>query len=165
MKTIAEITLDWIYARVVEQDGCLIWNCACGGGNKLPQARIGGVALVMRRVMWELVHEKPVPDGRRVSPCCGNTKCIHPDHMRALPINLVFKGVRKSTTHRANIARARRAKSAWSDADIRNIAASTEPLEVVAQQWGMHLSYVSQIRLNKARVDFTNPYLQLLEAK
>jgi hypothetical protein len=165
MKSIEGITLDWVYARVVEQDGCLIWNCACGGGDKLPQARIGGVAMVMRRVMWELANEKAVPDGRRVSPSCGNSKCIHPDHMRALPINLVFKGVKKTAVHRANIARARRAKSAWSDEDIRAVAASVGPLDAVAQQYGMDRSYVSQIRLNKARVDFTNPYLQLLGAR
>ncbi len=164
MKSIAEITLDWIYARVVEQDGCLIWNCACGGHTKVPVAKIGGTQLAMRRVMWELSRERPVPEGRRISPSCGHDQCIHPDHMLALFKNEIFRGVAKSKTHRANIARAHRAKSLWPDAEIRAIAASVGPLQDVADQYGMHMSYVSKIRLNQARVDFTNPYLQLLGA-
>lgn len=165
MKSIHEITLDWIHARVVEQDGCLIWTGACGGSHGLPQVSVNGTVVAVRRVMWELVHERAVPAGRRVSPSCGNSKCIHPDHVRALPANQVLRGTKRTTVTKAKIARGHRARSAWNDAAIREVASGTGLVEVVAAEYGMTPSYVSKIRLNKRRIDFTNPYLQLLEAK
>ena len=161
MKSIDDITLDWIYARVKEQDGCLIWVGACAGGDKLPRARIGGVAYVMRRVVWQLVHEKAVPKNRRVTMSCGNPKCIHPDHVKAVPINSGMLGVKKTRKHRANLAQSRRKNSAWSADVIRSIRNSDAPAKELAAQHSMHLSYVYYIRNNKARRDFSNPYLQL----
>lgn len=162
MKAAEDITLDWIYARVVEDDdGCLLWNCACGGGGKLPQARIGGKAMVMRRVIWELVYEKPIPSDRRVSPGCKKDKCIHPDHMKAQKINAVFRGVKRSLTHKANIAKARRASSKWSEDEIRAIKASDEPIDVLAERHGMDRSYVHYIQRDRARRDYSSPFAGL----
>lgn len=161
MKTIEGITLDWIHARVIEEDGCLLWNGACGQNGRLPQARIGTIAMGMRRVVWQLAHERPIPDNRRISMSCGNDKCIHPDHVRARVINSGFKGVKKSHLHKAKIARGRRAGSAWSDADIAAIKASTEPVADIAAANSMDVSYVHYIRQGKARKDFSNPFIQL----
>ena len=162
MKTIDGITLDWIYARVKEQDGCLIWAGACAGGDKLPNARIGGVNYVMRRVVWQLTHEKAVPKNRRVTMSCGNPKCIHPDHVKAISVNAGMLGVKKTHKHRANIAHSRRKKSAWSTADICSIRNSNAPAKELSQLHGMEISYVYYIKNNQARQDFTNPYLQLV---
>lgn len=165
MKSIQEITLDWVHASVVDQDGCLIWTDACGGKTGGPRARIGGVLMTMRRVIWTLAHEKPVPKNRRVVTSCRHPRCVHPDHLLALFNNQQLRGVKSSITHRVRIASTLRARSAWTDEQIREVAASVGTVDEVAAQYGMSRAYVSRIRLNKARIDFTNPYLQLLEAK
>lgn len=161
MKTIEGITLDWIYARVIDVDGCLIWNGSCGGGDKLPQARIGGKAMVMRRVMWTLANERAVPEGRRITMTCQNDKCIHPDHVRAAKVNFALRGVRKSLAHRAAIARSKRANSKWDEDAILAIKASDEPIKELAAANEMDPSYVHYIKRGQARRDFTNPFLQL----
>lgn len=165
MKSISEITLDWVYARVVEQDGCLIWKDKCAKTTAGPNARIGGKLMSMRRVIWVLSREKQILKKRRVVTSCGNPKCLHPDHLQALFNNEIRRGIKPSINHRARVAQAMRAKSAWSDDQIREVAQSVGSVRAVAAQYGMSKAYVSNIRRNKARVDFTNPYLQLLEAK
>lgn len=161
MKTIDGITLDWIYARVKEIDGCLIWVGACSGGNKVPNAQIGGKSYVMRRVVWQLTHEKAVPKNRRVSMSCGNPKCVHPDHARAVLINSGMRGVKKTYKHRAKIAQAKQKKSAWSADIIQSIRNSDAPAKELAAQHGMHLSYIYYIRNGQARHDFLSPWAQL----
>lgn len=165
MNAVENITLDWIHARVIDQDGCMVWNGACGKQGTIPQARIGGVAMTMRRVIWQLTHEREIQSDRRISPACGNPKCLHPDHLKARPVNAVFRGKKKTLVHRANIAKGKRASSRWDDETIRRVAASVGPLDQVAQELGMDRSYVSLIRRNKARIDFTNPYAQLMGAQ
>jgi len=162
MKTIEGITLDWLYERVKEQDGCLCWTGSMGGG-KSPQARIGNQAMGMRRVMWELSHEKKIPTSHQVSPKCGNLRCVHPDHMVCRPRNTCLKGVEITHVHRANIAKGRRNGSKFTDEVIAQVRASNGSLEAVAAEFGMDSSYVWQIRTGIARKDFTNPYLQLMK--
>lgn len=161
MKTVENITLDWVYARVIDIDGCLVWSGACGNNGKLPQARIGGEAMGMRRVMWVLTHEREIPQNRRISMACQNEKCIHPDHVQANKINAAFKGVKKTLVHRSNIAHARRTGSKWGEDVIRAIKDSDKPVKELALTHGMNASYVHYIQRDRARRNFSNPYLQL----
>jgi len=161
VKSIDEITLDWVFARVVEQDGCLVWKDKCAKTTAGPNARIGGTLMSMRRVIWVLSRERAIPKKRRTVTSCGNPKCVHPDHLQALLNNETRRGIKPSINHRARIAQAKRANSTWTDEQIREVAESVGSVRQVAAQYGMSSAYVSNIRRNKSRVDFTNPYLQL----
>ena len=162
MKTVEGITLDWLYARVRQNGDCLEWTGCCGDGG--PQAQIGGKTMLMRRVLWVLANERPITQDRRISPTCGNHKCVHPDHCRPLKVGVRLKGITRSLTTKAAIARGKRAGSKWTDADIAGIKESEASVLELAAQHSMDQSYVHYILKGRSRRDFSNPYSQLMAA-
>jgi len=164
MKTIEGITLDWLYERVKEQDGCLLWVGSVSKSNQ-PKVQIGGKSMYMRRVMWQWKFKMEVPNKRRISPKCGNPTCVNPDHLVAMPINQINKGKPHSLMRRAAVAEAQRARSRFTDEVIAQVRESNDSLKSIADQAGMCYSYVCRIRNGTSRKDFSNPYLQLVSRK
>jgi hypothetical protein len=141
----------------------LVWKLAAAHGTD-PQARFGGRAgkiMLVRRVLWEAVHERAFP-GRAIARCdCGTHLCVHPDHIIAARKHTVQQGVALPLMHRANIAKAKRARSDLSDAAVAAIRQSVAPLHEDADTHGIDPTYVSLIRRGLARRDYSNPYAAL----
>jgi hypothetical protein len=157
------VTLDWLFARCVEVDGCLVWQLAGAHGTD-PQAKIGGRngrTVLLRRFIWEQVYEKPFPNGKVARCNCGTDMCVHPDHIVALKKNASQIGRPLSFLHRAKLAASRRAKSHLTDADVAEIRASDWTPHALANRFSIDPSYVNYIRSGRSRRDYTNPYAQL----
>lgn len=159
------ITDDWLHERCRDVDGCLVWTLAAAHGCD-PQARIGGRAnaktILVRRVLWEQVNGRPFPRKSIARCTCGTPLCVHPGHIVAEPRGKALLGRRLPLQHRAHIAAARRLQSNLSDAAVEAIRASTGKLDEVAREWNVDPTYVSAIRLGKARVNYSNAFVGLM---
>lgn len=166
MKPISEvITLDWILARCREAEGgCLVWTLQGAHGTD-PQAKIGGregKTVLIRRALWELVHERPFIISRVAVCSCKTPMCVHPDHIAAVPRNASQRGRPLSLMHRARLSASRAARfGKLSDADVAQIRASGEKAAVVAEQFGIDPTYVRYLRQYRNRHYGANPFLAL----
>lgn len=163
LRDASELGLDWLFARCAEVDGCLVWKLAAAHGTD-PQARIGGrggACILVRRVLWELVNERPFPRKHNAGCNCGTALCVHPDHLLAIPKRAYNRGRPLPLLQRAAIAASKRANSDLSEDDVRRIRASTGRLQDTAEEFAIDPTYVSLIRLGKVRRDYSSPYLQL----
>jgi hypothetical protein len=155
-----EIGLDWLHARCAEVDGCLVWKLAAAHGTE-PQARVGHLTVLVRRMVWELVNGRAFPCNHNARCTCGTDLCVHPDHIQPMSKSKIMVGKALPLTQRAKIAATKRSQSKLSDEAVALIRASKGPIEKVADEFGIDPTYVSQIRLGKARVDYVNPFAGL----
>ena len=156
-----EIGLDYLHARCVASEGCLLWTLAMKNG---PIAHIQGRAWKVRHLVYRLVHPRGPGKGQLPLPTvCGNARCVHPDHLTLAGRNSHVVGAQRSPVHCMNIARARRAGSAKLTAEqAREIRASNEPLAVLIARYGISQSVASRVRSGQAWKDYTNPFSQLM---
>jgi hypothetical protein len=168
---VEEITLDWLLARTKpnedytddENDPCMEWTGCFAKNGSGPMVTIDNKTLLVRRVIYALAHDCQIRRDRSVCPAfCRNPKCVHPNHLRALEINSVKRGRKYPLATRAAMARGKRAASRWDDATIAAILASEASADELAAQHGMDRSYVYYLRHGRSRVDYHNPYAQLM---
>ena len=103
------ITLDWLQARTIEQDGCLVWDGYLDS-NGSPQANINYRRTMVRRLVYQLTHERN-PGKNFVGVCCTTYGCVHPDHLVARSRSVAFLGKPRNLLARAKIAAGRRRSS------------------------------------------------------
>lgn len=161
--TLGEITLDWLLARVIERDGCLIWAGHIGGGGKVPQVRIDYKLHSVNRVVWELAHGRAVPEGKRVGVSCDNPGCVHPDHLVARKVGVLVKGIPLTTERKMRIAIARRAQSDLTPQDIQAIRSDPRPAIELVDEFKAHHSAICRIRRGDMWKDYTNPFAGLAQ--
>lgn len=157
-----DITLDWLMARVREdENGCLIWAGCYGRAGTDPQATIDYKVWPVRRLVWTLVHCKAVPKGHRIGSSCSNPACVHPEHVQAKKIGSALRGRTQSIATRIRIAQAKRAGSSLTQEAVEQMRLDDRPAAVVAQEHQIDKSYVYYIRSGKLRRDHSNPFAGL----
>lgn len=156
-----EITLDWLQARVVEIDGCWVWNGHISGDGKVPQVRIDYKCYSVNRIVWELVHAKPIPKDFRVGPKCMVPGCVHPDHLVARKPGALLVGKPLTTDRKMKIAIARRVNSAINADDVQAIKLDPRPAIELVEEYGVTHSHLCRIRRDETRKDYTNPFAGL----
>ena len=73
----------WKYVDKDGPDGCWLWT---GRLDKQGRGRIGeggryGSMLGAHRVSFEIAYGRPVGEGLKVRPTCGNSNCVRPEHL------------------------------------------------------------------------------------
>lgn len=155
-----DITLAEFLARTEEEGACLLWTGYSVDG-KFPQWRRKGDLLVVRRVIYELVHG-PVPERHQVGVRCKCDRCVHPDHLVARTRSRLQRGKPLPTVTKLRIARSKQAQSLVLDlAKVREIRSSEERGVVLDDRLGLTRGYSSRIRQGKAWVDSDNPFALL----
>jgi len=122
--------------------------------------------------LWALTQPEPLLRGQVYVATCGNTQCANPRHRELMKNGQQSKlphVLQKFGTaqHRIAIARARRANSTWSEADIAVIRADVGTLVQLAAKWGMSISHMSRIRRGQNRCTGTapaNPFVGLFRS-
>lgn len=73
------------WSKVTRTPGCWVWTGATTGHPTHPYGRfrIGSGHYVAHRVSWAL-HYGNVPHGVVIDHLCKVTRCVRPDHMRAV---------------------------------------------------------------------------------
>lgn len=156
-----EITLEWLEARVrADDDGCWIWTGYTTKHGQ-PQARLNYQLILVRRVVWEMKHDKELKSTLWVAAKCNKPGCCHPDCMVARTRSQALKGRGMTLLHRAAIATAKRRKSEIPDEVVAEVRASDEQARQMARRLGLTESYVSLVRRGKIRVDLRNPFTGL----
>lgn len=151
-----QLTLEWLHARTREEDGHLIWTRAHRRG--MPTAWIEGQARPVRREVWTLSHEGRSPGSRLVVAKCGVHCCVSPDCLVLRTQSQLQQGPR-TIAHRIRISMGMRANSAYSEELVRQIRASEGTLQEASEKFNVSPTYVSDVRLNKIRRDFSNPFV------
>ena len=156
-----EITIEWLEARVrADDDGCWIWTGYTTKHGQ-PQARLNYQLVLVRRVVWEMTHDKELKSTMWVAAKCNKPGCCHPDCMVARTRSQALKGRGMTLLHRAAIATAKRRNSDIPDEVVAEVRASDEQARQMARRLGLTESYVSLVRRGKIRVDLRNPFAGL----
>lgn len=159
-----EITLDWLQARVREdEDGCWIWTGYTTKQGQ-PHARVNYVFFLVRRAVWEQVHARELSPKFWAGVRCEKPGCVHPDCVAARSRSQALQGRSLSAAHKASIAKTKRAASRVSDDDILLMRTSELSAQEISRQLGVCDSYASSVRRNRLRADHSNPFTGLLRA-
>jgi hypothetical protein len=148
----------WLQERVIERDGCWIWQHYAKDG--LPQTKIGGKMTTVRRHIYDATHV-PLTGKRIASMRCDSPLCVHPDHIAGRTRSEALRGKPKPAGHSTKIARARRASSKVTMEDVREIRASDETCVQLAERYGISRSCVSTIRRHEAWRELSSPFAGL----
>lgn len=164
-KSGAPVTLDIIQARCVEVGDCWIWKGAYS--HKAPAINIGGKSTNVRRFITGTLQGKSIK-GRYVTVCCGDLKCVAPDHLRVVNRSQLNKqiaditGYANSVTRSVRLAEARRRQARLSPDQVELIRQSSLSSAVLARQLGVAKSTVNDARRGDTWRDYANPWNQLL---
>lgn len=161
-KPLPEITVDWLLARVVERDGCLIWTGQADNGGRDPRSSIDGVKFYVRRAIWSAMHDgRQPPKGSHIGVTCNQHCCVDPAHVSGRSASAALKGRAKSIAHRAKIAATKRAQSDLKQEKVAEILLSPLKGEDEAARHGISKSMVNLIRAGKQRRDYSSPFAML----
>lgn len=137
----------WGNAEPITESGCLIWMGHTGHAGH-GHVGIGGVVKRAHRVAWEAVNG-PIPEGLSVLHRCDTPCCINPVHLflgtqvdNMDDMNKKGRGARGEKHGQAKL----------SDADVRAIREDSRQGVVVAKEYGICPSHVSDIRNMQKRV-------------
>lgn len=161
MSTVPEITVDWLLARVVERDGCLIWKGEASNNGKDPRGVLNNQRFYVRRAVWKAMNGREPPADWCYGVRCGQDCCVDPAHVIARTRSQVQKGIPKSLATRAKIAATKRAASKVPQFLIPKILASSLSGAKEAKRHGISKDMVNKIRAGQLRRDYSNPFLQL----
>lgn len=159
------ITLQWLEERVKEDDGCWVWQGVITRYGQ-PQATLftpqGRKTALVRRVVWELTHERSLATNQWVSCRCKTPGCVHPEHVMRLARGMSARGTKKTEVTKAKIAATKQARSRWPNGEIVKMAQES-PLNNVAlaAQIGCHHSTIAKIRRGQLRKQYGNPFAGL----
>ena len=120
------------WRRILQQDSCWIWR-----GRSLTISTAPGVIANPRRWAIERFAGAVVPHGVRPRPICGHDRCVNPEHQ---------------TLKRPGPSR-------LSDEQVEAIKSDKRPYPLIARDFGICRSYVSQIRSGK-RLHARSPFPQ-----
>jgi hypothetical protein len=148
----------WLQERVIERDGCWIWQRYAKGGS--PQADIGGRVQLVRRYVYNATHVA-LTAKRVASMRCDSPLCVHPDHIAGRTRSEVHRGKPKPHGHGVKIAKARRAVSKVTGDDVAAIRESDETGQALAKRYGVSRSCISTIRLHKVWRELSSPFAGL----
>lgn len=88
------------------------------------------------RVSW-ILYRGPIPDGMQVLHRCDNRACVNPDHL--------FLGTQRDNMHDM-WAKGRQKTNKLPTAAIQSIKLSSEPVERLAELYGVSISAIYRVR-------------------
>lgn len=157
-----DVGLDWLMGRCDPVgDGCLDWALRAIGG-RYPVVRVQGQAWYVRRLVWALTRERGVRPGMDVVAQCRRPLCVCPDCLAERKPAQRTKGIPKSLHHRMQTAQAMRARSALTEAVVREIRASDAPGAELDARFGLFAGHADRLRSGRLWRDYSNPYLGLI---
>lgn len=159
-----EHTIDTLHGLCHEVGDCWEWTRSCVNGH--PTTRHGGKQWLVRRLVAQLTGDT-LRKNYVVVTTCENPLCIHPEHLvqhtlRKHMTRMGELGRQGGLARAAKIAATKRAKYAkLTEAQVRDIRASTAPLRELATQYGLSHGRLGGIRSGRFWRDFSSPFAGL----
>ena len=160
-------TQEVLRARCDECGDCWEWraNRQTEHGRRYPQIRQTGKTINARRYIYE-AFRKPIAQGMRIVPNCGNPYCVNPEHMREMTEAQKSKKYGKEGSYSgakkaAKIAAHKRQSAKLDMQKAQEIRASDKPCHVLAKVYGVDKSMVSRVRRGEAWRDYSSPFAGL----
>jgi hypothetical protein len=156
------LTLEMIRERCTHCGECWEYH-----GRRHPQVKHEGQHKLLRRLIYELHHGKPIQEGRRILPTCGNVLCVAPDHIKAMTESqkgkqAAARGAFSSPVRGKRIAEQRRLTLAKLTLEqAQEIRCSSESGPVLAERFGINKSRVNAIKRGDAWKDYSSPWAGL----
>lgn len=135
--------------KVDTETGCIVW----AGARRKASAAVwipGHGPVPMHYALSVVTTGKSPEPGAMLVPTCGNVNCANVKHRKPGTRGDLFRVLRPtlSAAHKARVSAGKRAASPNYRPEAHvDILFSGEPLAVLAERHGMHLSMVSKIRL------------------
>lgn len=149
IRTVADLR-----ARCEIEGTCWIWS-GCRRRDGSPALRICGVdkALSLGSAICRLRTGRAPKRGVVWHCTCDTPHCANPRHRTpgTRSSQMLAAKLRRGPLTRARIAAAKRAASTLSEADVASIRLADSPLGALAEQYGISVSHVSNIRSGKSR--------------
>ena len=145
-------------------DGCLAWASHVDP-QRGPIGRVDGPALNVRRFIWRVTRGELGRDQIiRMRPDC-EPGCIEYAHMRVGKRNETRRGAKLLPPHHQAMATALRARLGKLDWDkVREIRASGEPRQVLAERYGVSRSLIGMVLRHEVWVETGGMFTGLLRA-
>lgn len=146
------------------------WHWQGGKSNKTPAVRDGEKTVNVRRYIFTELLGQEIPPKRLVTMGCGNLDCVAPDHLVVRTRKQMQAAAAKRTKYgnsvvrNAKIAKAKRARSPYTDEFIEQVRAMEGSSREIARQLNLHSSTVNQWRKGVVRNPINNPWAGLLAA-
>lgn len=157
-----EITADWLLARAVQRDECLIWKGEAANNGKDPRGVVDNQRFYVRRAIWKAMHDgREAPPLLHIVTSCKQPCCVEPSHLIGRTRSNALKGRVMPLSQKAKIAASKRAASALSQEQVAEIMASELSGPKEAKRHGISKDMVNKIRAGQLRRDYSNPFLQL----
>lgn len=158
-------TIDDVRDRCVIDQETQCWHLRMRlTGKPAPQGRtprlylygIGGVSAT--RAVWELVHGKPMPNGRRAVHKCQSHDCCNPEHIRAMIHSdaqryIVGKWCDMSPARKASLRKLQLQRRRLSLEQLAEIRHSAESSASIARKFGVSTTTIWAVRAGKTYRD------------
>lgn len=148
---------------------CWVWQNYIGGSG--PEMQWDGKPRYVRRLVYAQNHGGMVPEGKVVTPRCGNKRCVSPACLMAVPLRVAQKMAAKrgAYSNPARLLRAnetKRARSHITQEKVDRIRSFEGTAKEAAEREGVSWSHAKAIRRGDARADVVgNPFAGLLAAQ
>lgn len=155
-----------IQSRTEEIGDCWEWQGALQAVSRVPVMRHKGKNACVRR--WVAIALGHNIEGKVVTHNCGNHLCVNPEHLQVMTKSALQKRTNKTQVHhmtvprRQRVAAARRASAKLTPEQVQAIRDDPRYQTVIAQEYGISQSTVSEIKRGETWRDYTNPFIQLI---
>lgn len=161
----AEITMELIASKCVEDGDCLIWQY--GAAHGAPYMSLNSKSVPVRRWIAENVMNKDV--GRYVvTSSCMNKMCVCPDHLVVVTRAKLQKMIADHTGFASHPVRRQKLIEAAKrvhgfDPELRQrILDDPRPQREIAREIGKSQDFVSKIKRGKSYRDLVSPWAGLM---
>lgn len=146
MFTADRLELFWLKVRKAGAGDCWLWTGSIGSARGYGQITLpGGLSTSAHRVSW-MIHNGVIPADMHVLHNCDVRICVNPAHLRlgTNEENMADRDRKGRMPHGERCAAAKLTPD-----QVREIRASTEPVKVLAERYGIHSAHVSKVRLGR----------------
>lgn len=161
----APVDLGVIRAKCCEEGTCWLWQGAMHTGH--PVLRHRGKVVNVRRIIAEEFLYLAV-EGKLATARCGNGKCCAPEHVEMVTRRTLQRRTTRRTQHQqrptrnAKQAAIQRARSVLDWDKVQAIRASDLPGRKLAEQYGVALETVQNVRKYRTWKDYSSPFAGLM---
>lgn len=137
----------YLASKTLARGQHLIWTGAIAPEGRSPEMYFTGeqVRQSVRRVVWGLHHGQEPDDACVITPACGESLCINPDHLLAVPLRgsgqWVPEHTHKLTARDVRAIRALYQSGDWIQADLADLfgVSSRTIFNILSRQTWTHI--------------------------